>query len=211
MAGCSQRTLEDKLGIKTGMTVCVVKAPPGYIESLGVKNTPKGPFPFVQLFTTSRRELTRFFPVMKKRLTTEGMLWISWPKKASGARTDLDENVVREIGLSNGLVDVEVALRSLGIPVAFVRPFSMLLLVPVGHYRLSWFYPALMILLGAHYLPFVFLYGMRMFAFLAAVLIAGGVAIAIFASSSFSSGSWFTGVALIVFAFAGRRGAVHVK
>jgi hypothetical protein len=51
--------------------------------------------------------------------------------------------------------------------VAFVLPASMPLLVPVGLYRLNWFYPAMTILLGAHYLPFVFLYGMRMFAALA--------------------------------------------
>ena len=56
------------------------------------------------------------------------------------------------------------SLRQLGMQVAFVLPASMLLLLPVGLYRLNWFYPAMMILLGAHYLPFVFLYGMRMFA-----------------------------------------------
>jgi hypothetical protein len=49
---------------------------------------------------------------------------------------------------------------------AFVLPFSMLLLVPVGLYNLNWFFPALRVLLGAHYLPFATLYGMRMFLFL---------------------------------------------
>ena len=57
-------------------------------------------------------------------------------------------------------------------------PFSMLLLVPVGLYNLNWFFPALMVLLGAHYLPFATLYGMRMFLFLAGILIAMGVVIA---------------------------------
>ncbi len=51
----------------------------------------------------------------------------------------------------------------------------MLLLVPVGLYRLNWFFPALMILVGAHYLPFATLYGMRIFMFLAGILIAAGV------------------------------------
>jgi len=50
--------------------------------------------------------------------------------------------------------------------IAFVLPLSMPLLLPVSLYRLNWFFPAMMILLGAHYLPFVFLYGMRMFAVL---------------------------------------------
>jgi hypothetical protein len=96
------------------------------------------------------------------------------------------------------------ALRWLGMQVAFVLPFSMPLLLPVGLYRLNWFYPAMMILLGAHYLPFVFLYGMRMFAVLAALLIGGGTLIALYWSASFSVGAWYTGTILLVFAGLGR-------
>jgi hypothetical protein len=96
-------------------------------------------------------------------------------------------------------------LHYLGMQVAFVLPFSMLLLVPVTLYRTNLFCPALMILLGAHYIPFVFLYGMRLFAFLAAILIGGGVCIAMFGASKFSTGAWFTGVILVVFAFLGRK------
>src|SRR5438270_7228331 len=54
-------------------------------------------------------------------------------------------------------------LGKLGMQIAFTLPLSMLLLAPVTAFRLNWFYPGLMILLGAHYLPFTFLYGMRMF------------------------------------------------
>jgi hypothetical protein len=97
------------------------------------------------------------------------------------------------------------ALRSLGMQVAFVLPLSMPLLLPVGLYRLNWFYPAMMVLLGAHYLPFVFLYGMRMFAVLAALLVGGGILIAIYFSASFSIGAWYTGFILLVFAEIGRR------
>ena len=97
------------------------------------------------------------------------------------------------------------ALRSLGMQVAFVLPLSMPLLLPVSLYRLNWFYPAMMILLGAHYLPFVFLYGMRMFAVLAALLIGGGTLIAMYFSASFSIGAWYTGTILLVFAALGRR------
>lgn len=92
----------------------------------------------------------------------------------------------------------------LGMQVAFVLPFSMLLLVPVGLYHLNWFFPALMILLGAHYLPFATLYGMRMFLFLAGILIAAGVVIAQNLSGTFSLGAWVTGLALFVFAWIGR-------
>lgn len=98
----------------------------------------------------------------------------------------------------------ENSLHWLGMQVALVLPFSMLLLVPVGNYRLNWFFPALMVLLGAHYLPFVFLYGMRMFAFLAVFLIASGVVIALWFSAWFSLGAWVGGAALLVFAWIGR-------
>jgi hypothetical protein len=95
------------------------------------------------------------------------------------------------------------SLRDLGMQVAFVLPFSMPLLLPVGLYRLNWFYPALMVLLGAHYIPFVFLYGMRMFAVMAALLLGGAVVIAMYWSSSFSLGAWYTGVVLVLFAGVG--------
>jgi hypothetical protein len=95
-------------------------------------------------------------------------------------------------------------LNNLGMQIAFTLPMTMLLLVPVTAFRLNWFYPALMVLLGAHYLPFTFLYGMRMFVPLCAVLIGGGVVIALYFSESFSLGGWIGGVALFVFAWIGR-------
>ena len=95
-------------------------------------------------------------------------------------------------------------LRNLAMQIAFTLPLSMLLLVPVTAFRLNWFYPALMVLVGAHYLPFTFLYGMRMFVPLCAVLIGGGVVIALYFSESFSLGGWIGGVALFIFAWIGR-------
>ena len=92
----------------------------------------------------------------------------------------------------------------LGMQVALALPFSMLLLIPVGQYDLNLFYPALMILLGAHYLPFATLYGMRMFLFLAGILIAAGVVVAHWFSATFSVGAWVTGLALFAFAWIGR-------
>ena len=65
-------------------------------------------YDYIHLFTKSRVELTREFPSLKNHLDADGMLWISWPKKASKIETDLDENIVREIGLKAGLVDVKV-------------------------------------------------------------------------------------------------------
>ncbi len=93
--------------------------------------------------------------------------------------------------------------------VAFVLPFSMFLLIPVCLYSLNLFFPALLILLGAHYLPFATLYGMRMFLFLAGILIAMGLLIAHWFSGMFSLGAWTGGLALFVFAWIGRAIATN--
>ena len=118
------------------------------------------------------------------------------------------ELLIRTIG-ERVPISAANALRSLGMQIAFILPLSMPLLLPVGLYRLNWFYPAMMILLGAHYLPFVFLYGMRMFAVLAALLVGGGTLIAMYFSASFSIGAWYTGAILLVFAELGRRTVNH--
>jgi hypothetical protein len=98
----------------------------------------------------------------------------------------------------------ENPLWYLGMEIAFTLPLSMLLLVPVTAFRLNWFYPALMILVGAHYIPFTFLYGMRMFIPLSAILVGGGVAIALYVPGSFSVGGWAGGLTLFIFAWIGR-------
>jgi hypothetical protein len=115
----------------------------------------------------------------------------------------MTELLVRTVGTRLKL-NRENLLPQLGMQVAFVLPFSMPLLLPVCQFRLNWFYPALMILLGAHYVPFVFLYGMRMFAVLAACLLAGGFIIAMNLASSFSIGAWYTGIVLLIFAAVGK-------
>src|SRR5580700_1662939 len=101
-------------------------------------------------------------------------------------------------------VSRENPFNSLGMQIAFVLPFSMLLLVPVGFYKLNWFFPALMILVGAHYLPFATLYGMRMYLFLAGILIVMGVVIALWFSETFRLGAWVAGLTLFAFAWIGR-------
>jgi hypothetical protein len=115
----------------------------------------------------------------------------------------ITELLIRVVGGTSPL-SAQNSLRHLGMQVAFVLPFSMPLLLPVGLYRLNWFYPALMVLLGAHYIPFVFLYGMRMFGALAALLVGGGVILAMYWSNSFSVGAWYTSAMLVLFAGVGR-------
>jgi len=96
-------------------------------------------------------------------------------------------------------------LNALGMQSAFVLPLSLLLVGAATFYRIEWFYPAFMIALGAHYLPFVTLYGMRMFYALAAILVGAGVVLALYLPLPFSAGAWFTASVLIAFAFMGRR------
>lgn len=115
MAGYSKRSLVDKLGIKEGHRVAILDAPADYVEILGELPTQvkparelRGEKDFLQFFTKSRPELERKFLVLKASLAQNGMVWISWPKGSSGVPTDLNENLVREIGLSHGLVDVKV-------------------------------------------------------------------------------------------------------
>jgi hypothetical protein len=93
--------------------------------------------------------------------------------------------------------------RFLAIQVAFVLPLSMPLVAPVVAYRAAWFYPAMMVLLGAHYLPFATLYGMRSFVALAALLIASGMGIALYLPGTFSLGAWVSGAILLCFAAVG--------
>lgn len=122
MAGYSGTPLIRKLGIKPGMTLLLIHAPAEYETTLGelpddVRIERDVPphlsqdwrYSFIQCFTTSREELANGFCALKAMLAPNGMLWISWPKRASKIETDLTENVVREIGLDNGLVDVKVA------------------------------------------------------------------------------------------------------
>jgi hypothetical protein len=77
---------------------------------------------FVMMFTKSRVEMTKEFARIGKLLAPAGMLWVSWPKKSSKVATDVDENVVREIGLAAGLVDVKVcAVTEVWSGLKFVR------------------------------------------------------------------------------------------
>lgn len=90
----------------------------------GCENVSEGraPLDFAMVFTKSKAELTRDFRRIGKRLAPAGMMWVSWPKKSSAVATDVDENIVREIGLAAGLVDVKVcAVTEVWSGLKFVR------------------------------------------------------------------------------------------
>lgn len=115
MAGYSKRSLAEKLGIKGGHKIYIGNAPANYRVTLGevpegaqLAKTLNGQCDLIQFFTKEKAQLESSFPRLKQHLAPAGALWISWPKGASKIKTDLNENVAREIGLKNGLVDVKV-------------------------------------------------------------------------------------------------------
>lgn len=115
MAGYSGTPLVKKLGIKPKCEVAFVNAPRNFLHQLelpmGVKVqsiSRSSNLDFVLLFVKTRTILTGAFTQCAQKLKSDGMLWVSWPKRASGVATDLNENIVREIGLAAGLVDVKV-------------------------------------------------------------------------------------------------------
>ncbi len=108
--------LIKKLGIKTGQTVLILNAPRNYRETLGplpraVKEVSelRNDLDSIQIFTDNAPQLDAEFPRLKEALAKSGMLWVCRPKRASKVDTDLDQGVVMDIGLRNGLVDVKVA------------------------------------------------------------------------------------------------------
>jgi MFS family permease len=94
-------------------------------------------------------------------------------------------------------------MNALAMQIAFMLPFNLPLVAAATAHHLNWFYPAVMILLGTHYFPFIFLYGMPEFGVLAALLIGAGLTIGLYMQSVFSLGAWLTAVALLLFAFIG--------
>lgn len=114
----------------------------------------------------------------------------------------LTQLVLRAMGRRSTL-SPENSLGGLATQVAFTLPLNLPLVAAATFYRLEWFYPAFMIALGTHYLPFVFLYGMRHFAVLAAILIGGGFVIGRYVGGPFALGGWLTGAVLLAFAFLG--------
>jgi hypothetical protein len=115
-AGYSGTPLVKKLGIKANVKALIIGEPKAYFDWIhplpeGTKFLRKAPaseVDFIHLFVTEFKDFSSKFKAHSKILKKDGMLWISWPKKSSGVATDLDENIIRDFGLKNGLVDVKV-------------------------------------------------------------------------------------------------------
>jgi hypothetical protein len=111
-AGYSGKPLVEKLGIRPGMKVYVGQGP-SYVDQLldGAAYTTRLPklADVIITFHEERRSLERRLPTLIDHLVVNGMIWVCWPKKASGVPTDVTEDVVRAIALDAGVVDVKVA------------------------------------------------------------------------------------------------------
>ena len=113
MAGYSGTPLAQKLGIKAVHRVAVLGAPAGFEiaglpPEVAVRTTRRGVADVIVSFHTVRADLARRLPALQRGLHVDGGVWIAWPKRASGVETDITEDVVRELALPLGLVDVKV-------------------------------------------------------------------------------------------------------
>lgn len=117
MAGYSGTPLPRKLGIEDGARLGLLEAPTGFAATLGalpagcrVSNLSRarGPFDVVVAFFRERARLEAELERLAASIQVEGALWIAWPKKASGVKSDVSEDTVRALALPRGLVDNKV-------------------------------------------------------------------------------------------------------
>jgi len=115
MAGYSATSLPKKLGLKEGGTIVLVNAPKEFAQELAplparaeISTRARSEMGLVLLFVSNRNELAERFGTLAAKLDPAGMLWVAWPKRASGVSTDLTEGIVRAVGLAAGLVDTKI-------------------------------------------------------------------------------------------------------
>jgi hypothetical protein len=125
MAGYSGNSLEKKLGVKDSQVVYLDGAPNGFFLSCPTTARLPRSMEISLTFHTSPATLAKRMPTLIERTTQAGMIWVCWPKKAAaklGYASDLDENLVRQIGLDAGMVDVKVcAVDEVWSGLKFVR------------------------------------------------------------------------------------------
>ena len=130
MAGTSGKPITQKLGIKPGFRIFIGGAPSAYDDIVGklpagvtIASRPKAPLDMVHLFARQAAGLAGKLRGCRDAIAPDGMVWVSWPKKASGVVTDLSDVAVREIGLAAGFVDIKVcAIDEIWSGLKFVIP-----------------------------------------------------------------------------------------
>ena len=115
MAGYSATPLAKKLGIKDAFQISLINAPDYYFSlftdlpaTLSINTIGGGQQDFVHLFTKEKSEFEQQLHLIKATIKQNGMIWVSWPKKASKVGTDITEDVIRNYALQIGLVDIKV-------------------------------------------------------------------------------------------------------
>jgi hypothetical protein len=132
MSGYSNTPLIKKLGLKAGDVACIIHPPEKYFEALSplpadvqIKTALRASLDFVHFFVTSQSDFKTYLKSARDHLKPDGMVWVSWPKKASKVPSELDENIIREFGLKSGLVDVKVcAVDEVWSGLKFVIPLK---------------------------------------------------------------------------------------
>jgi len=113
-SGYSGTPLSKKLGLKEGFTISVFNQPDYYFDLFtdlpGIKITKDSKImkDFIHYFVREEKKLVKDIYNLKEQIVQNGMIWVSWPKKSSKVETNITEDVVRNIALKNGLVDVKV-------------------------------------------------------------------------------------------------------
>lgn len=128
--GYSKTPLAKKLGIKAGFKATFIGQPESYFdlfehlpEDLEIVNDSRIKKNFIHYFTYSSEQLHQEISGLKNQIEQDGIIWISWPKKASKVPTDLTGNIVRSIGLKSGLVDIKIcAVNEIWSGLKFVIP-----------------------------------------------------------------------------------------
>ena len=113
-SGYSGTPLIKKLGIKDGFIIRLINQPAYYsglfqnLDNVTFSADKKIKKDCIHFFSTNAKELHKNIPLLNKEIKQNGMIWVSWPKKSSKVATDITEDVIRAIALSNNLVDIKV-------------------------------------------------------------------------------------------------------
>lgn len=112
MAGYSDKSLKEKLGIKEEFDCLFINAPQWYFDEVKKESSNKpDSLDLIHIFLQSQKELMQILE-LKDMIKQNGAIWVSWAKKSSVLYTDLNENIIRDFALKNGLVDVKVCAVS---------------------------------------------------------------------------------------------------
>ena len=117
--GYSATPLARKLGYKAASRALLIGAPPGYMamvaplpDDLVFERKASARTDLVHVFATERASLAKVLTGLRRKLRPDATVWVSWPKKSAKVETDLTEDVIRQVALPMGFVDIKVCAVS---------------------------------------------------------------------------------------------------